>query len=104
MKPSIKQEKLRTSISISQSGKRSHNKLVYAKHPVFNHKEVIADIQDDVIIFTVPTLDYQGRVHPVSDAGNGSKKIYLGYLNMNDGFYEYDQEDSNEDQLIIYLD
>ena len=91
-------------ISVS---KAFRNRFVYltTKNPFFKDKELyIYNVEDNCIVFTRPTIDYNGKtIKPT--ATNKKNKSWVSFgikADIPTGKYEID-EDSDEDTVYLYF-
>lgn len=91
-------------ITIYKGGKYKVDKRVFYTYNDFFSEEVVIDIQGDRIIFTHPTIDYNGKAHrPRRVHGDGSAWTFSAVTHLVDaGTYEIDPDYSDEDQLVIF--
>jgi len=101
--PALK-TKLPNSIRITLPDQCGKSKFIISSHPVFDDKEIIFEFDDEKITLTNPTIDYRGEARPVSKANKYARKIYVGYLIVETGFYEIDPDESTEDKIVVYLE
>ena len=75
---------------------------VHTKNSFFS-EPVIVRLRENCIIFTKPTIDYQGKTHKFTfDKISQYLRTQLK-IDVKLGTYEFDEE-SNEDKMIIYFD
>jgi hypothetical protein len=101
--PALK-TKLPDSIRITLSDKYGSSRFVTSSHPVFDGNEIIIDFDDEAITMTNPTIDHRGEARPVSKANQFARKIYVGYLIVDTGFYRIDPDESTEDKIVVYIE
>lgn len=71
---------------------------------IFFATEIIVKFDQGKITFLKPTIDYAG---PVYRFFKGRYNKFYSQLKMPfviEGVFEFDKQDSNEDQLVVYLD
>jgi len=81
---------------------RSHIKQINSKSNFFN-SEIIYNVTDDEIIFEKPTLDYGKKTVTPQKKKSGWWGFQIVAENISEGKYYFD-EDSTEDQIIIYYE
>jgi len=62
---------------------------------------LIMKITDEFISFERPSIDYKGKTNKLSKKG-WTRCTTVG-IEIKEGYYLFDQEESNEDFLIAYL-
>ena len=87
------------SISIEKNNDRGQLKIV-SKSNWFNTEYVIVNIDEDCIIINKPTLDYTGRMFKVLKIGLNS--LVKLSLELPIGKFDFDTEESTEDELVVY--
>ena len=93
-----------STISISS---QSHNNTwctLRTKNAFMNTAYVRLLVDDDKIVITRPALDYTGKTLQPHDHHNGWRSISINDERVAVGRYHIDEEESDEDQLVIYLD
>lgn len=73
-----------------------------SRNDFFDTEEVIVSKSTDVLVITRPTLDFQGKA-AVIDRPSNSSYHFRHNIGLKNGIYTIDQEDSDEDKLVIYL-
>lgn len=87
------------SISIEKNNDKGQLKIA-SKSNWFNTEYVIVNMDEDCIIISKPTLDYTGKMYKVLKVGlNNLVKLSLD-LPM--GKFDFDEEESTEDELVLY--
>ena len=81
---------------------------ISSKHPMFQNEYLRVKVCDDCITISVPTIDYNGKVHKTTFNNKPHNNFWKGFGITNDtlceGKFEIDEEDSSEDELVIYID
>lgn len=79
--------------------------LVYSKHAIFKNKHLIVTCEDSVLCIRVPSLDYNWKVSStcVLKRTPGARSFCITNQYLRPGKYEIDLEESNEDQIVAYL-
>jgi hypothetical protein len=85
-----------------------HSYRVASQHPFFLHTtEVLTSYRGGVLTITRPTIDYQGKTYRVC-VPKSSRDHRLFHIaisqNVPLGMFEIDEEESNEDKLVVYLE
>ena len=90
-------------INICQDKQKTNKFILSTKNDFFKNKELVVKIDDESIVFKIPTLDWVGRIHRTvkHNNGRGWRNLCLCDERLITGRFEID-EDSNEDQLVIY--
>lgn len=76
-------------------------------HPVFNNEYVIVNHIEDynVVEIIAPDLDYRGKSYKTQSFSTGrGYKFFTKVCDVDFGDYKIDEEESNEDKLVFYLD
>lgn len=68
----------------------------------FDTDSVIVKVFHDYVSITKPTIDYKGKTNAVQYTSTDIKVVTLG-ADLPLGYLMFDEEDSTEDELIIYL-
>lgn len=68
----------------------------------FDTDSVIIRVFSDYVSITKPTIDYRGKVNAVQNKSTDIKILTIG-AELPTGYLMFDEEDSTEDELIIYL-
>lgn len=93
-------------INIHQAaGKRSRFYKTVASNAEFFQKAeyLIVNSCEDCIEFKIPSIDYNGKQYKVSKIHSGWTQISVpGDLPMGTHF-EFDEEESNEDRVVVYF-
>jgi len=70
----------------------------------FLNERVIVESDDSFISIKRPPFDYQGKTYSVGRIRGGYYSLSIMYNDeIPTGRYHFDQEDSNEDELIMYF-
>ncbi len=92
-------------INICKRSENSNGFLLSTKNDFFKNKELVVKIDDKSIVFRKPTLDWVGLIHKPRKYS----KLYEEWRNvclyddrLITGRFEIDEEDSDEDQVVIY--
>jgi hypothetical protein len=77
--------------------------IVSSNNPMFQNDRVIVSIDNDCVKITTPDIDFNGKsLKPTKSRGLfKTVSVYGNELPL--GTYYIDDEESNEDQMIIYL-
>ncbi|HDY67384.1 MAG TPA: hypothetical protein ENH85_06320 [Candidatus Scalindua sp.] len=79
--------------------------LFSTKNDFFKTKELVVKIDDESIVFRKPTIDWVGPTHKTTKY-NKSYEEWRNLVLYDDrlitGKFEIDDEDSDEDQVVIY--
>lgn len=84
----------------------SRHRMISSTDDFFKNEYLKAEVMDDCIIFTVPTLDYKGGMYKTSvkkNAPNGLRYFTIVDERINIGKFEIDEEESNEDEIVVYF-
>jgi hypothetical protein len=76
---------------------------INSKHDFFNCEELIISIKKDRLIIRKPKLSDIKRCK-VTFFNNKMKCITVMSSKLNVGVFKIDEEDSNEDELVVYFD
>jgi len=87
------------SIFIEKNNDKGQLKLV-SNSNWFDSEYVIVSIDEDCIIINKPTLDYRGRMFKVMNIGLNS--VVKLSLELPMGKFEFDTDESTEDELVVY--
>ncbi len=68
----------------------------------FFNDEILVKVETDRIIFTHPTIDYQGKTYTPYKNKYGYSLSLICEIPI--GNYMFDKEESNEDQKVIYYE
>lgn len=78
---------------------------ISSKNEMFNNEDLIIVFTDDYIKFSVPTIDYNGKTHKVYKSNHRAwRLIAIRNREMPVGKFYFDEEESNEDELILYFE
>ncbi len=90
--------------------RQNHFFKISTKSEFLKTKEVSIKISYDHLIITKPTIDYRGRIYKVQSMKDRNKNVpnnwrYITVTNDNliPGKFTIDEDESNEDQLIVYF-
>tara|TARA_R110000822_G_C14977789_1_gene458123 strand:+ start:77 stop:418 length:342 start_codon:yes stop_codon:yes gene_type:complete len=91
------------SILINNSSSQNQY-MISSKHSFFKNEYIKVYIDDYSLIFSIPTIDYNGKMYK-SQINNNS--VEWRYFSINNEFgltgkFEIDVEDSSEDELVVY--
>jgi hypothetical protein len=89
-------------INVYSSDSRPRNKHFLTRNEFFDTEDVIVSRSTDAIVITRPTLDYLGKSAKIDKPSNVSYH-FRHKIDIPNGVYTIDQEDSNEDKIVIYL-
>jgi len=87
------------SLSIEKNNDKGQLKIV-SNSNWFDSEYVIVNVEEDCIIISKPILDYTGRMFKVMNIGLNS--LVKLTLELPIGNFEIDQEESTEDELVVY--
>ncbi len=71
----------------------------------FFKESIVINIETTKVIFSKPMLDYTGKI--VKFSPYSTHPTYICHINSNrleKGVYVIDEEESNEDQVVIYFE
>ena len=86
---------------ITISSKRGNKRVISTPHPWFSGR-VIIKADEDGISFRKPTLGYMGKTYACT-RGRNRAQIHPT-LDLPIGRFEIDEEDSTEDQIVVWFD
>ena len=86
------------------NGKNQNQYMISGKHPILKNEYIKVDVSHDCLVFSVPTIDYAGRMYKTSINNKNSDWRYFSITNelLITGKFEIDIEESTEDELIVY--
>lgn len=94
-------------ISINPTMHLGHYVLrLVSNNSFFQEEKIVINVFTDYISIKLPYIDDVKNIYATSKYGNGpSRKVSVRdrYMNIPNGRYVIDEEDSTEDELIIYL-
>ena len=90
---------VRGSIVVSKAQK-NHQLHITSKSKWFEYDYILFKIKEDYISITKPNLDYRGKFQKPTKQGDFYHLTITGELPL--GKFEFDEDDSNEDELVIY--
>jgi hypothetical protein len=78
--------------------------MIGAKHPMFKNEYVKVNVSSDCLVFSVPTLDYKGKMYKTHINNKSIDWRYFSVTNelLITGKFEIDTEESTEDELVVY--
>lgn len=82
------------------------HKRISSTDDFFKNEYLKAKVEDDCIIFTVPTLDYNGRMYKTCVKNNtpdGLRMFTIVDERISLGKFEIDEEESTEDEIVVYF-
>ncbi len=84
--------------------KRQDQYKISSKHPILKNEYVKVDVSYDFLVFSVPTIDYLGKMYKTSINNNNSDWRQFSITNelLITGKFEIDTEESTEDELVVY--
>ena len=84
---------------------KGNSVLISSKIKMFQTDYIIAKVDDHTIRFSVPTLDYQGKLYKLTKAKSalGWKLFGIADGRIKAGILYVDEEDSTEDEIVIYF-
>ena len=85
---------------------RGDRTVLRTRNSVLKEEYVIVKTYEDKLIITVPTIDYSGHQCKTSSVNckDGFGKVDFNDTVIPKGTYLIDEEESNEDKLVIYLE
>jgi hypothetical protein len=89
-------------LMINKVNNNSYICMLSMRSPFFCEDDFIVTITDDYISFKKPTIDYNGKTHKVTKQVN-TYHLTL-YEKLPIGVFVFDEEYSNEDELIVYFE
>ena len=77
---------------------------ISSKHSIFKNEYIKIDVYASFLIFTVPSIDYNGKIYKVSTNKRSPDWHYFCVVNemLTTGKFKSDLEESNEDELLVY--
>lgn len=94
-------------IGISKNDSLSNSYKISSSNDMFKNEYLVVKIHNDYISISVPSIDYQGKSYSTSWTNKYTKTNNrgLGISSSIDirGSYLIDEEESTEDEIIIYL-
>ena len=78
--------------------------IISGKHPMFKNEYVKVNVSYDCLVFSVPTLDYKGKMYKTQFNNKSINWRYFSVTNelLINGKFEIDTEESTEDELVVY--
>lgn len=92
-------------IRINSGGKpRTYN--ISSNNSFFKSEIVVCVVADDKIVFSVPTIDFNGKGTITYEIKNTIKmrRVSLCTNFLPFGSFQIDKDESNEDQLVVYFE
>jgi len=89
-------------IAITNSTNRSNLKQLIVRHDVFNSKQFVSVHKIDKLIIRKPTIDDDKNINTLCKRGSHLNGTFISQIEP--GKYLIDEEESNEDQLVIYYE
>jgi hypothetical protein len=71
---------------------------------MFDNKELIVEIHEDKILFKIVTIDTTTKYFKTCKLQFGWKSLNHTHFYIEKGKYMIDEDETNEDQLVIYLE
>lgn len=93
-------------INICNNSSRFENKSnsISSKNSLFKEDIIVKyDENEKKITFTLATIDYTGKTKKATVAGSGWYSLFINE-DLPRGRHFVDEEESNEDQLVVYFD
>lgn len=92
-----------------------HNGRRYGQYGIasnclfFQNDYLKVDVFDNYLVFSIPTIDYSGRMYKTSrlSGRDGKSGLWRSLTIVNDllniGKFKIDKEDSTEDEMVVYF-
>lgn len=93
-----------TQITVTKGGK-FNQRIIYSKHSIFKNEYLKVFCDENILRISVPDINYSGKMHKTSK-NNFSELIRVISITsefLNTGKYEISEDDSTEDEIVIYL-
>ena len=86
------------------NAKNQNQYMISGKHPILKNEYVKVDVSYDFLVFSVPTIDYLGKMYKTKINNKNSDWRYFSITNelLITGKFEIDTEESTEDELVVY--
>jgi hypothetical protein len=88
------------------NGKNKNQYLISSKHPLFKNEYIKVDINEFSLIFSVPTIDYNGKMYKTQINNNNKEWRSFTFTKSLEliisGKFYIDTEESTEDELVVY--
>ena len=88
------------SIVVSELKNRPNQRQITSNSNWFNCDYILFNVEDGCISITKPDLDYRGKSHKPTKQNNWWHFLVTAELPF--GKFEFDVDDSTEDELIVY--
>lgn len=89
-------------ISITTPPHRENCRYIHLSNEYFPEREVVIDINSEYLVIRIPSLD-DAKTFKAYHHVKGINRIAIG-AELPTGKFLIDQEESNEDQLVIYFE
>ena len=78
---------------------------ISSNHFIFKNEYLKVNVYYDKIIISIPTIDYNGKTYTSTKIGDGDKwrKFTITNENLKPGKFEINTEESNDDEIVVYL-
>jgi hypothetical protein len=86
------------------NNKNQNQYMISSKHPLFKNEYIKVSVDDCRLIFSLPTIDYVGKMYKSKVNNKSSEWRYFSITNefLITGKFEIDAEESSEDELVVY--